>query len=64
MEFSIKFDMIKSGWSIVYIEGSEALIFHYYRSSFSEHVLCPRHFQWGHIASPLSVSLVYTSYPV
>ena len=27
MEFSIKFDTIKSGWSIIYIEGSEVDFF-------------------------------------
>ena len=26
MEFSIKFDTVKSGWSIVYIEGSQVII--------------------------------------
>ena len=26
MEFSIKLDTIKSGWSIVYIEGSQVII--------------------------------------
>ena len=26
MESSIKFDTVKSGWSIVYIEGSQAII--------------------------------------
>ena len=26
MEFSIKFDTVKSGWSIVYIEGSKVII--------------------------------------
>ena len=26
MEFPIKFDTVKSGWSIVYIEGSQVLI--------------------------------------
>ena len=25
MEFSIKFDTVKSGWSIVYIEGSQVI---------------------------------------
>ena len=27
MEFPIKFDTVKSGWSIVYIEGSQIIIF-------------------------------------
>ena len=27
MEFPIKFDKVKSGWSIVYIEGSQVIIF-------------------------------------
>ena len=26
MDFSIKFDAVKSGWSIVYIEGSQGII--------------------------------------
>ena len=26
MEFSIKFDTVKSGWSIVYTEGSQVII--------------------------------------
>ena len=26
MNFSMKFDMVKSGWSIVYIEGSQVII--------------------------------------
>ena len=26
MEFSIKFDTVKSGWSIVYFEGSQVII--------------------------------------
>ena len=26
MEFSIKFDTVKSGWSIVYIEGSQVIV--------------------------------------
>ena len=26
MDFSIKFDTVKSGWSIVYIEGSQVII--------------------------------------
>ena len=26
MEFPIKFDTVKSGWSIVYIEGSQVII--------------------------------------
>ena len=27
MEFPIKFDTVESGWSIVYIEGSQVIIF-------------------------------------
>ena len=26
MEFSIKFDTVKSGWSIIYIKGSKVII--------------------------------------
>ena len=34
MEFSIKFGTVKSGWSIVYIKGSQVIIFKTYRISF------------------------------
>ena len=30
MEFSIKFDTVKSEWSIIYIEGSQVIIFKKY----------------------------------
>ena len=36
MEFSIKFDILKSGWSIVYIEGSQVIISNRYCISFPE----------------------------
>ena len=35
MESSIKFDSVKSGWSIVYIEGSQVIISKKYHISFS-----------------------------
>ena len=34
MEFPIKFDKVKSGWSIVYIEGSQVIILKTYSISF------------------------------
>ena len=36
MEFSIKFDTVMSGWSIVYIKGSQIIISKKYYISFSE----------------------------
>ena len=36
MEFSIKFDTVKSGWSIVYIKVSQVIFFKTYCFSFSE----------------------------
>ena len=41
MEFSIKFHTVKSGWSMVYIEGLQAIISKYY-ISFSEDRFCLR----------------------
>ena len=35
-EFAIKFDTVKSGWSIVYMEGSQVIIFKHYCISFSQ----------------------------
>ena len=35
MEFSIKFDTVKSGWSILYIEGSHVLKLDYVKSVWS-----------------------------
>ena len=40
MEFPIKFDTVKSGWSIVYIEGSQVIISEKYCISFSEDWFC------------------------
>ena len=36
MEFPIKFDTVKLGWSIVYIEGSQVIISQKYCINFSE----------------------------
>ena len=36
MEFSIKFGIVKSGWSIVYIEGSQVIITKKYCICFRE----------------------------
>ena len=36
MGFSIKFDSVKSGWSVVYIEGIQVIIFFKKCISFSE----------------------------
>ena len=36
MEFTIKFDMVTSGWSIIYTEGSQAIVSRKYYISFSE----------------------------
>ena len=40
MDFSIKFDMFKSGWSIVYIEGLQVINFKKEHISFSEDWFC------------------------
>ena len=37
IEFSIKFDTVKSGWSILYIEGSQVIISKKTCISFSEY---------------------------
>ena len=39
-EFPIKFDTVKSGWSIIYIEGSQVIILRKYCISFSENQFC------------------------
>ena len=36
MEFTIMFDMVASGWSIIYTEGSQVIISRKYYISFSE----------------------------
>ena len=36
MEFPIKFDTVMSGWSIVYIKGSQVIISKKYYISFSD----------------------------
>ena len=40
MEFSINFDTVKSGWSIVFIEGAQVIISLKYCISFSEDQFC------------------------
>ena len=40
MEFPIKFDTVKPGWSIIYIEGSQVIIFPKNYISFSEDQFC------------------------
>ena len=40
MEFPIKFDKVKLGWSILYIEGSQDIISKKYCISFSEDRFC------------------------
>ena len=40
MEFTIKFDTVKSEWSIVYIEGSRVIISKKCYISFSEDRFC------------------------
>ena len=40
MDFPIKFDTVKSGWSVVYIEGSQVMIFTKYCISFYENRFC------------------------
>ena len=40
MEFFIKFDLVKSGWSVVYIEKSQVIILKKDCNSFSEGYFC------------------------